>query len=457
MKICTRILPLLAFLAALASCGKEEAKLESLSLNKDSVALVGGETVQLIAMPKPSGVVISPSWSSSDPDVATVSASGLVRGVDTGSARITVSALGKTAVCNVSVQGDSPSAGPAGDGYLDPRDALALPLNSNLIHSLGTQLARKSNVMQGWDFTDASHYYYSQAPANLYSQYISFVPGPSQGCSNYMTLERFGHMTQIVAEKASDGKTYIWCNSNGQAMSDGYGNSLSISRLEYKAGETLSGGYAGDMFIMSKQYSGKPYVDLQVSVDFDYRRLLVGGRVSGVNTRFHWVYDLDEVLALPLKDVTLTVSVGGYLDGDGEARKVTRSFKARDLSDAKQLGYFEVPRGADPTKTYYYSHQGHAVYGNYVWFYEGEALSDAHPSLAFITVYDYNGKVVIPRTEVAALKDSDLMRKLGFTYDGSAEAESLKIKDGVLYLGFTGHSSAASSNRIQNILKYDLN
>ena len=192
------------------------------------------------------------------------------------------------------------------------------------------------------------------------------------------------------------------------------------------------------MFIMSKQYNGKPYVDLQVSVDFDYRRLLVGGRVSGVNTRFHWVYDLDEVLALPLKDVTLTVSVGGYLDGDGEARKVTRSFKARDLSDAKQLGYFEVPRGADPTKTYYYSHQGHAVYGNYVWFYEGEALSDAHPSLAFITVYDYNGKVVIPRTEVAALKDSDLMRKLGFTYDGSAEAESLKIKDGVLYLGFTG-------------------
>ena len=63
MKIRTRILPLLAFLAALASCGKEEAKLESLSLNKDSVALVGGETVQLIAMPKPSGVVISPSWS----------------------------------------------------------------------------------------------------------------------------------------------------------------------------------------------------------------------------------------------------------------------------------------------------------------------------------------------------------------------------------------------------------
>ena len=146
MKIRTRILHLLAFLAALSSCGKEEAKLESLSLNKDSVALVGGETVQLIAMPKPSGVVISPSWSSSDPAVATVSASGLVRGVDTGTARITASALGKTAVCNVSVQGDSPSAGPTGDGYLDPRDALALPLNSNLIHSLGTQLARKSNV-----------------------------------------------------------------------------------------------------------------------------------------------------------------------------------------------------------------------------------------------------------------------------------------------------------------------
>ena len=451
-----KIFLFLAALACLWSCGKEEVKLESIKLNQTSLHLMAGETVQLVAAPTPSSVIISPQWSSSDSGVASVSASGLVKGIDTGTATITAVAEGRTASCTVSVQGDTPSDTPSGDGWLDPRDALALPLNANIIHSKGTQLYRKSNVMQGWDFTDATHYYYAQCPSNLYNQFVSLVPGPNQAYSNYMTLERFGHMTQIVAEKASDGKTYIWCNSNGQIMSDGYGNSLSISRLEYLPGGTYTGGYAGDTWVMNKNYNGKKFYDLQVSIDFNYRRMLIGARVAGVSMRFHWVFDLDEVLSLPLKDISLSVPVGGTISGDGEARTETRKFKARDLGDAKVLGYFEVPRGADPSQTYYYSHQGHEVHGNYVWFYEGEALSDAHPSVAFITVYDYNGKVVVPRTEVAAIKDSNVMRNMGFTHDASAEAESMKIKDGVLYLGFACHSSASSSNRIQNILKYDI-
>lgn len=439
-----------------AACEKPDPALESLSLTRTSLYLDAGETAQLVAVPSPSSVLISPTWSSSDASVATVNASGLVRGVDTGTAVISATAGGMVAECTVSVKGNSPGTEVTGDGWLDPRDALSLPLSAALIHSLGTQLYRRGNVMQGWDFTDAGHYYYAQAPSALYSQYVSFVPGPGASHSNFMTLERFGHMTQIVAEKASDGKTYIWCNSNGQALSDGYGNSWSVSRIEYVPGGIYSGGYAGDTWVMDKSYGGKRFYDLQVSIDFDYRRMLIGARAAGAAIRFHWVFDLDEVLSLPLKEVSVTVALGGYISGDGEARSEVRTFMARDLGDAEVLGYFEVPRGADPSKTYYYSHQGHEVHGDYVWFYEGEALTADHPSVAFITVYDYSGNVVIPRTEVAALRDSNAMRSMGFTYDGSAEAESMKIKDGVLYLGFACHSSAASSNRIQNILKYDL-
>ena len=47
-----------------------------------------------------------------------------------------------------------------------------------------------------------------------------------------MILKHFGHGTQIVAEKASDGKTYIWLNSNASVDDSGeYGNNWSFSRV----------------------------------------------------------------------------------------------------------------------------------------------------------------------------------------------------------------------------------
>lgn len=349
---------------------------------------------------------------------------------------------------------------PDGKGFLDPRYALASPLTSDIIFSKGTQLYKKGNIMQGFDFTDENHIYYSQGPSNTIYQYISLVPGRSASHSSYMTLERFGHMTQIVAEKTSEGKTFIWCNSNGQSCSDGYGENLSFSRIEYIAGGKYLYGYGGDTFVLStKHSSGKPFFDLQVSIDFKYRRLLVGCRVKGVSARFHFVYDLDEVLSLPEKDVTLTVTYGSnssITDDFQSTTTDTRSFKARDLADARLLGYFEIPRGASASETYYYSHQGHHVYGDFVWFYEGNVLDNNSASVAFLTVYDYNGKVVVPRTEVSALNDKKAFIDNAFTYDGYAEGESMKILDDKLYLGLACHGSASSSNRIQNILVYDL-
>ena len=349
---------------------------------------------------------------------------------------------------------------PAGKGALDPRFALSAALSPDIIFSKGTQLYKKGNIMQGFDFTDDTHFYYSQSPSNSICQYVSFVPGRSSKYSSYMTLERFGHMTQIVAEKASDGKTYIWCNSNGQSCSEGYGENLSFSRIEYKAGGKYLYGYGGDTYILStKHSSGKPYYDLQVSIDFKYRRLLLGCRVSGVSARFHFVYDLDEVLSLPEKDVTLTVTYGSnssISDDLTTSTKDTRTFKARDLADATLLGCFEIPRGGNDSQTYFYSHQGHHVYGDFIWFYEGNVLDNNYASVAYITVYDYKGNVVIPRTGVSALKDKKAFIDNAFTYDGYAEGESMKILDDKLYLGFACHGSASSGNRIQNILVYDL-
>lgn len=64
-----------------------------------------------------------------------------------------------------------------------------------------------------------------------------------------------------------------------------------------------------------------------------------------------------------------------------------------------------MPAGSDKENDVYsYSHQGHEVAGNYVYFYEGNAVetgADSFASKAYVTVFNYSGKIVVPRTEVA--------------------------------------------------------
>lgn len=263
-----------------------------------------------------------------------------------------------------------------------------------------------------------------------------------------MTLKYFGHGTQIVAEEASDGKTYIWLNSNASVDSSGeYGDNWSVSRVEFVPGALLEAGYAGETFFLNKdgQY------DQQVAIDFPARRLLVGSRKSGV--RYFWIFDLDEALALPLKTMTATVTVGS-----AGSDPVTREIRARDLNDCRVLGSFSVPAGSDKENDVYsYSHQGHEVAGNYVYFYEGNAVetgADSFASKAYVTVFNYSGKIVVPRTEVAAVADAAGLAAAGLTTTGYAEGESLKVRDGKLYLGVACRDGS-SSNRRANILVYD--
>ena len=430
--------------------GEEEGvKISSLKMDQAELSMEIGKTFQLGVTTRPENVEVVLKWASSNENVATVSDAGLVKGVNYGTTLITARFGSYTARCTVTI-----SEKIAMEGPLDASAALAAKMNANIIYSKNVLLYANKRIMQGFDIVSNGNIYYSQVGSPAYMLNVCKASGANQAAtSECMIFQRFGHGTQIVAEETSDNKVYIWLNSNASVDSSGeYGDNWSFSRVEFKAGTYAGDGYGGDTFFLNKDVQ----FDQQVSIDFDNRRLLVGSRKSGV--RYFWVFDLDEVLALPLKEMSATVTIGG--SGEPIAQQsVTRKVQARDLNDCRVLGNFSFPAGSNKeTDVYSYSHQGHEVYGNYVYFYEGNAVeqttADTFVSKAYMTVFDYTGKIVVPRTEVAAISDVEGLKTHGLTTTGYAEAESFKLKGDKMYLGVACRDGS-SSNRRANIFVYD--
>lgn len=81
-----------------------------ISLNKTSVSIDVGKTVDLTARVTPSGTTNQVSWSSNNTGVATVSG-GTVTGKKAGTAKITATCGGKSASCSVTVKAPANSSG----------------------------------------------------------------------------------------------------------------------------------------------------------------------------------------------------------------------------------------------------------------------------------------------------------------------------------------------------------
>ena len=88
----------------------ETVTLEALTLSRTEVTLEAGEPFQLTAAPTPSDAQVTVTWTSSDPDIATVDEYGNIANVYKGSNQvsvtITASAGGQTATCTVTCTGD---------------------------------------------------------------------------------------------------------------------------------------------------------------------------------------------------------------------------------------------------------------------------------------------------------------------------------------------------------------
>lgn len=403
-----------------------------LKLEKDKLYLSPGGSTQLVAVMRPSDETAVYTWESSNEEIAIVDDNGVVSYKQPGTAIITVSYKGYSAECEVFCLNASP---------WDFRNALSNPLSGSLLYSKNVTIGTSGRIMQGFDILLDETMYYSQVSNDGKSVLISRADGPGVNTSATMTLMYFGHGTQIAVERTNDGD-YIWVGSSGTYTDGEYGNNLSFSRVKFEAGKTHES-YAGDTFV----FSGTGEYDLQISLDFETRKLLVGTRKSG--QRHFWIFNLDEVLSLSKKDVIISTQVEG-------ATKES-VINARDLSECTPISRFSVSSGVNKdTDVYSYSHQGHEVVGDYIYFYEGNAIEDGsqYYSRAYLTTFNYGGEIVVPRTEVKAIADKANLQALGITTIGYAEAESLKIKGNTLYLGIACHNGS-NAKRYANILKYE--
>ncbi len=167
------------------------------------------------------------------------------------------------------------------------------------------------------------------------------------------------------------------------------------------------------------------------------------------------MYRLSEAMALPRSYVTLpSRNWGGGTSTDPASTNSPKAY-VRDLTKLTPLGRFGIPKSGEDHSTDIssYAWQGFDVDSGKIYYFEGEGTVK-EGSAAYFTVFDFEGNIIEPRTEVAIASDRESLSASGITESGYMEAEGIKVHGDALYLGFASRSEADGDKRRANIFRY---
>lgn len=253
-------------------------------------------------------------------------------------------------------------------------------------------------VMQSFDIElDRNEIYFAQLKSGTKGDIIlTKINTANNSILGTMTLENFGHATNICIEE--DGAdTYIWTECDGIADTNGEIWGSKICRFKFSNGTTFTNN-TGTVYDLLTGHT-----NLSPSIDKLGNTLLIRSRKDG--KVFFTVFNLNSVL----------------------------------INKPIIISQFENPSGVNVV-----SHQGHDIYKNYIYNFEGVSKNDERESTAYITVMDIKGNVKYRQLVTIA-------STLDFR-----EAEGIKVKQvnlttHELYIGF---ASGVTGSRKANIYKY---
>lgn len=319
-------------------------------------------------------------------------------------------------------------------------------------------------AMQGFSFDSDGSIWYTQSSNNQTELFwIKAKPNKSTSImtanTDFMKLTYFGHGTNTAVEEVGNDR-YLWagaygvCNDKGQ-----YWNEKLIGRVKYVKGKTVKTNECDEYYYIGEYDSMHPSIDVENDLlTINY------GDPKYPTYRCFVIYKLSEAKKAPMTNATITCTDGFKTDNPKSTTLTTELVRCRDLSALTPVARPKfLKTGYGAAGATYYSWQGYEVHKDRLYYSEGQsnyALFGSwytdKPSYAYITVFDFEGKIVEERTQVAIVADKAKLKEIGISVFGALEAEGLKVHNGKLYVAYTSRGITESDLRhYQNIFEFN--